>query len=71
MYGMPGSNLETWQENLQNVLKFNPPHLSCYNLTIEMELLKHQVDIGQISFQTKSKYVTIPLFDTMGKDQWV
>ena len=49
MYGMPGSNLETWQENLENVLKFNPPHLSCYSLTIENgTVLKHQVDTGQI-----------------------
>jgi len=49
MYGMPGSNLKTWQENLENVLKFNPPHLSCYNLTIENgTVLKHQVDTGQL-----------------------
>ena len=59
IYGMPGSNLDTWQENLESVLKFNPPHLSCYNLTIEDgTVLKHQVDAGAIVLPNEDQILT-------------
>jgi oxygen-independent coproporphyrinogen-3 oxidase len=49
IYGMPGSTLKSWQENLENILQFNPPHMSCYSLTVEHgTVLKHQVESGKI-----------------------
>ena len=35
MYGLPGQDLQDWQETLDNVLRLNPEHVSCYALKIE------------------------------------
>ena len=35
MYGLPGQDLHDWQETLDNVLRLNPEHVSCYALKIE------------------------------------
>lgn len=35
MYGLPGQDLMDWQETLDNVLRLNPEHVSCYALKIE------------------------------------
>ena len=35
IYGMPYSNLNSWEKNLDIALSFNPPHLSAYALTVE------------------------------------
>lgn len=35
MYGLPGQTLEDWEKTLQNVLKLNPEHISCYGLKVE------------------------------------
>ena len=34
-YSMPGQDLQDWQETLDNVLRLNPEHVSCYALKIE------------------------------------
>ena len=49
IYGMPGSTVQSWYETLTAVAKFNPPHLSCYNLTVEENtVLDHQITKGTI-----------------------
>ena len=35
MYGLPGQTLDSWEETLENVLKLNPEHMSCYGLKVE------------------------------------
>jgi oxygen-independent coproporphyrinogen-3 oxidase len=35
IFGVPGSTLATWQEDLEAALVLGPPHLSCYNLIFE------------------------------------
>ncbi|MBN2567882.1 MAG: radical SAM family heme chaperone HemW [Deltaproteobacteria bacterium] len=35
IYGIPGQNIKHWLQNLQNMLSFEPEHISCYELTIE------------------------------------
>ncbi len=35
IYGIPGQNTSAWEDNLQQALALNVPHLSCYALTIE------------------------------------
>ncbi len=35
MYGLPGQTLEAWEKTLQNVLKLQPEHISCYGLKVE------------------------------------
>ena len=35
MYGMPGSTVESWKRQLEQLADYVPPHLSCYALTVE------------------------------------
>lgn len=35
IYGLPGQNLESWKQNLDEMMTFRPPHLSCYMLSYE------------------------------------
>ncbi len=35
MYGLPGQTLEDWEKTLENVLKLDPEHMSCYGLKVE------------------------------------
>ena len=35
MFGLPGQTLNQWLETLENVIKLNPEHLSCYSLIVE------------------------------------
>ncbi|MDA9893301.1 radical SAM family heme chaperone HemW [Flavobacteriaceae bacterium] len=49
IYGMPGSTLKEWEENLNKALEFNPPHISTYALTVEEKTaLYHQVEKGEV-----------------------
>lgn len=47
IYGLPYSNTQKWEYNLKTALKFEPPHISSYALTVENKtVLKKQVDNG-------------------------
>jgi oxygen-independent coproporphyrinogen III oxidase len=35
IYGVPGQSLESWLSTLEQALRFEPEHLSCYQLTVE------------------------------------
>ena len=35
MYGLPGQTLEMWENTVENVLKLDPEHISCYGLKVE------------------------------------
>lgn len=49
MYGMPGSTVESWQQQLDTLATFKPPHLSCYALTVEEKTALHaKVQKGNI-----------------------
>jgi len=52
IYGMPGSTVQSWYETLVAVAKFDPPHLSCYNLTVEENTALH--------FEIKKGHVQLP-----------
>ena len=50
IYGLPGSNLKKWEENLEKAIALDVPHISSYCLTIEdRTLLKHQLESGELS----------------------
>ncbi|KAF7599942.1 MAG: YggW family oxidoreductase [Candidatus Dactylopiibacterium carminicum] len=42
MYALPGQSLAEAREDLEGVLTFAPPHLSCYHLTLEPNTLFHR-----------------------------
>lgn len=49
IYGIPGASQQAWEENVQQFLKLNLPHLSSYCLTVEPHtVLHHQVKKGQV-----------------------
>lgn len=35
IYGIPGQNMDSWRNSLDQALSLNPSHLSCYSLTFE------------------------------------
>ena len=44
IYGIPSSDISSWQQNLEHLLTYDPPHLSCYALTVEPKtVLAHRV----------------------------
>ena len=63
----PGSTVESWQNQLQTLASFRPPHLSCYALTVEEKtVLHHQVKTGEISLPADD--VIVKQFEVL--DQW-
>jgi len=35
IFGIPGSTIQDWEDNLTTLAKYRAPHISCYNLTVE------------------------------------
>jgi oxygen-independent coproporphyrinogen III oxidase len=49
IFGVPGSTIENWQEDLRIALEFGPSHLSCYGLVYEKgTALYNQRQNGQV-----------------------
>ena len=49
IYGNPGQSLDILKNDIETILKFNPPHVSAYSLTIEPRTrLGKQVQLGRI-----------------------
>lgn len=50
IYGNPGQTLEMLEEDISQLLQFDPPHISSYSLTVEPQTrLGKQVKLGRIS----------------------
>lgn len=48
IFGFPGQTLAEWKGELARLVALNPPHLSCYALTVEEETLySHHVAMGK------------------------
>ncbi|MBL6670515.1 MAG: radical SAM family heme chaperone HemW [Flavobacteriaceae bacterium] len=48
IYGIPGSTVESWTRQLDQLATYLPPHLSCYALTVEEKtVLYHNVRSGK------------------------
>ena len=49
IYGLPGQEMDKWQESLEHAIELNPNHLSLYSLTIEKgTLLDSQITCGSL-----------------------
>ncbi|MGB2086127.1 MAG: radical SAM family heme chaperone HemW [Flavobacteriaceae bacterium] len=49
IYGIPGSSVARWRENIDMALSYSPTHVSSYALTVEPKtVLAHQVKQGTI-----------------------
>jgi putative oxygen-independent coproporphyrinogen III oxidase len=50
MYGLPGQSLDAWRRTLETAVRFNPEHLSCYQLTLAPETpMGQRHDDGQLT----------------------
>jgi oxygen-independent coproporphyrinogen III oxidase len=50
IYGIPGMSNEKWMQNIETVLDYNIPHISCYALTVEPKTaLKKLIATGKIA----------------------
>lgn len=55
IYGMPQSDLQRWQSNIDIALSFSPPHISSYALTVEPNTaLAKFVNNGQVTLIDES-----------------
>lgn len=60
MYGLPGQSLEAWTDSLRRVLDLDPPHISCYALTIEEgTTLAHQIARREVAGPDESLQVAM------------
>lgn len=66
LYGNPGESMEQLQADLENLLQFDPPHVSAYSLTIEPKTrLGKQVELGRIAAPDESHVAE--QFDLIGE----
>jgi oxygen-independent coproporphyrinogen-3 oxidase len=50
IYGIPGMNLDRWQQNIEKALSFDIPHISAYALTVEPKTaLQKMIQTGKIA----------------------
>ena len=48
IYGLPGQTLEHWKKTLEEILRLQPEHLSCYGLKVEEGTLLSRRDLSQL-----------------------
>ncbi|MCC8120622.1 MAG: radical SAM family heme chaperone HemW [Oscillospiraceae bacterium] len=49
MYGLPGQDMESWQDTLEQALSLSPQHISAYGLTLEENTpLARRVEQGEV-----------------------
>jgi len=59
IFGMPGSDVASWQKELDQALEFPIPHFSLYNLTVEKRTALH--------YMVKTAQLILPSEDTMAQ----
>ena len=58
MFGIPGSNLNTWTSSLHEAINIQPEHMSVYNLTIEEGTpFWEQQQLGQLSLPAEEMQI--------------
>ena len=74
IYGLPGQDLERWQQTLQNVIGLQPEHISCYGLKVEegTPLHKHrnEVVLPDDDMQADMYLATVEILRSKGYRQY-
>jgi oxygen-independent coproporphyrinogen-3 oxidase len=76
IYGIPSSDISSWQQNLEHLLTYDPPHLSCYALTVEPKtVLAHRVKNEEVIMldddTVKSQYDSmVHLLEQLGYENY-
>jgi oxygen-independent coproporphyrinogen-3 oxidase len=74
IYGIPGLDDKRWEENLDTIVTFGIPHISCYALTVEPKTaLKKLIENGKIPAVSErdSHRQYLILLDKMKKEEYV
>lgn len=74
IYGIPGLDDKRWKENLDTIVAFGIPHVSCYALTVEPKtVLKKLIKNGKIApvSEINSHRQYLILLDKMKKEGYV
>ena len=74
IYGIPGLDDKRWKENLDTIIAFGIPHVSCYALTVEPKtVLKKLIKNGKIApvSEINSHRQYLILLDKMKKEGYV
>lgn len=74
IYGIPGLDDKRWEENLDTIVAFGIPHISCYALTVEPRtVLKNLIKNGKIApvSEINSHRQYLILLDKMKKEGYV
>ena len=74
IYGIPGLDDKRWEENLDTIVAFGIPHISCYALTVEPKtVLKNLIKSGKIApvSEINSHRQYLILLDKMKKEGYV
>ena len=74
IYGIPGLDDKRWEENLDTIVAFGIPHISCYALTVEPKtVLKKLIKNGKIApvSEINSHRQYLILLDKMKKEGYV
>jgi oxygen-independent coproporphyrinogen-3 oxidase len=64
MYGLPGQTQSRWEENLEEALKLNVPHISAYHLTYEKGTRLYQL-LKKEKIHPVDEETSIGLFSTL------
>lgn len=56
IFGLPGLDLQKWEQQLKTALQYPIGHISCYNLSIENKTaLRHQIEKGTLTLPEDSQ----------------
>ena len=65
MYGIPRSSLNIFKNDLNEIIKYTPPHISAYNMTIENHtVFSHWLKKGIINVQNENEIINQFLYLT-------
>lgn len=76
MFGLPNQTLENWIETLEEVLKLNPDHISCYSLIVEEGTPFYQmyndgkIELPNEDIERKMYYETLKILNERGYLQY-
>lgn len=76
IFGVQGSSEKSWRQNLEQAVKLNVPHMSCYNLTVEPKTaLAHFVKTGKIKpideeLSANQFAITMDVLEGVGYDHY-
>ncbi|KEI15070.1 radical SAM family heme chaperone HemW [Clostridium haemolyticum] len=76
MFGIPNQSFDEWKETLNEIIKLNPEHLSCYSLIIEEDTPfynlyeNHKINLPSEELERKMYWYTLKFLKEKGYHQY-